>query len=144
MSTDNLRNELQASFKNRAVLYYLIFDELRQEFGEQQAIAVLKRAISRRGQQVGQQFRKFAPGNLAGLKDAFLGIIPDEGRMFDPQVVECSAESLVIHLNACPLKEAWEALDLNDHDKRVMCEITGEIDKGTIEAASFTFEPDTW
>ena len=31
MSTDPLRNELQASFKNRAILYYLIFDELRED-----------------------------------------------------------------------------------------------------------------
>ncbi len=31
MSEEQLRKELQASFKNRAILYYLIFDELRQE-----------------------------------------------------------------------------------------------------------------
>ncbi len=144
MSKDNLRNELQASFKNRAVLYYLIFDELREEVGEQPAMAILKRAIYRRGQQSGQQFCQFAPRNLTGLKDAFLGIIPDEGRLFDPLVVQCDAESLVIHLNTCPLKEAWEELGLDDHDKAVMCEIAGEIDKGTFEAAGFSFEPDTW
>ena len=144
MSVDNLRNQLQASFKNRAVLYYLIFDELREEVGEQDAIAILKRAIYRRGQQIGQQFCQFAPKDLAGLKDAFLGIVPDEGRLFDPHVVQCDAQSLVIHLNACPLKEAWEELGLDDHDKTVMCEIAGEIDKGTFEAADFSFEPDTW
>ncbi len=144
MSKENLRNELQASFKNRAVLYYLIFDELREEVGEQHAIAILKRAIYRRGQHIGQQFCQFSPKNLAGLKDAFLGILPDEGRLFDPHVAQCDAQSLVIHLNACPLKEAWEELGLDDHDKAVMCEIAGEIDKGTFEAAGFSFEPDTW
>ncbi len=140
MSVDNLRDQLQASFKNRAVLYYLIFDELREEVGEQDAIAILKRAIYRRG----QQFCQFAPKDLSGLKDAFLGIIPDEGRLFDPDVVQCDAQSLVIHLNACPLKESWGKLGLDDHDKTVMCEIAGEIDKGTFEAAGFSFEPDTW
>jgi predicted ArsR family transcriptional regulator len=144
MSDENLRNELQASFKNRAVLYYLIFDELRQEVGEQRAIDILKRAIYRRGQQIGQQFGAYAPHDLAGLKDAFLKIIPDQGRMFAPQVVKCDAESLVIQLESCPLKQAWEALGLDDHDKTVMCEIAGEIDKGTFEAAGFQFEPDTW
>ena len=144
MSVDDLRNQLQASFKNRGVLYYLIFDELREEVGEQQAIAILKRAIYRRGEHIGQQFCPFAPKDLAGLKDAFLDIIPDEGRLFDPHVVQCDPESLVIHLNACPLKEAWEELELDDHDKAVMCEIAGEIDKGTFEAAGFAFEPDTW
>ncbi len=73
-----------------------------------------------------------------------MGIIPDEGRLFDPHVVQCDAESLVIHLNTCPLKEAWEKLGLDDHDKVVMCEIAGEIDKGTFEGAGFSFEPETW
>ena len=144
MSEDILRNELQASLKNRAILYYLMFDELRKELGEQKAIQILKRAIYRRGQQIGHQFCQFAPNNLAGLKEAFLGIIPDEGRLFAPHVVQCNAESLVIHLNACPLKEAWEELGLDDHDMAVMCEIAGEIDKGTLEAAGFSFQPDTW
>jgi hypothetical protein len=144
MSEESLRNELKASFKNRAVLYYLIFDELRQEVGEDRAIAILKRAVYRRGQQIGEQFCPFAPQNFAGLKDAFLAIIPDEGRLFDPHVVQCDAESLVIQLNSCPLKEAWEELGLDDHDKTAMCEIAGEIDKGTFEAAGFSFESDTW
>jgi len=144
MSEENLRNELRASFKNRAVLYYLIFDELRKEIGQQQAVTILKRAIYRRGQQIGQQYCPFAPQDLAGLKEAFLENIPDEGRLFDPQVVQCDERSLVIHLNSCPLKQAWEELGLDEYDKAVMCEIAGEIDKGTFEAAGFSFEPDTW
>lgn len=144
MGKDNLRSELRASFKNRAVLYYLIFDELRNVVGEQQAISILKRAIYRRGEQIGQQFSHLAPNDLNGLKEAFLKIIPDEGRLFDPKVVQCNEESLVIHLDQCPLKDAWEELGLEEHDKTVMCEIAGEIDKGTFEAAGFAFEPDTW
>ena len=144
MSEHNLRAELVASFKNRAVLYYTIFDELRQEVGESRAAAILKRAIYRRGAQIGQQFCQFAPGDLEGLKDAFLGGIPDEGRLFAPQVMGCDAEALDIQLESCPLKEMWEELGLDEHDLKIMCEIAGEIDKGTFEAAGFSFEPDTW
>jgi hypothetical protein len=54
--SDPLRKELRASFKNRAILYYLIFDELREELGEDLAIRLMKRAIYRRGQQIGKQF----------------------------------------------------------------------------------------
>ncbi len=140
----DLRNELQASFKNRAILYYLMFDELRQEIGQQRALEILKRAIYRRGQQIGARFREFAPNDFTGLKDAFLKIIPDQGRMFDPHVVQCDGQSLVIHLQACPLKEAWEELGLDDAEKAIMCELAGEIDKGTFEGAGFAFEPDTW
>ena len=50
---EKLREELRASFKNRAILYYLIFDELRQELGQDRAAEILMRAIYRRGEQVG-------------------------------------------------------------------------------------------
>ena len=144
MSELQLRKELVDAFKNRAILYYLIFDELRRELGEAQATAILKRAIYRRGQQKGQKYSQFAPNDFEGLKNAFVGGIPDEGRLFDPHVMRCDAAGLDVHLEACPLKDAWEELHLNDHDQTLMCEIAGEIDKGTFEAAGFSFEPNTW
>ena len=144
MSEEVLREQLGASFKNRAILYYLIFDELRQEVGEQKAEAILKRAIFRRGTQIGQQFAQFGPDDLDGLRNAFLAIIPDEGRLFAPHVVDDDAGQLDIQLESCPLKAAWEELGLSEADRITMCRIAGEIDKGTFEAAGFQFEPDTW
>ena len=49
MSEQDLRNALYASFKNRAMMYYHIFDELRKEMGEEKAAAIMKRAIYKRG-----------------------------------------------------------------------------------------------
>lgn len=46
-------------------------------------------------------------------------------------------------MESCPLKEAWQELSVDDHDKTVMCEIAREIDKGTFEAAGSSFVPDT-
>jgi predicted ArsR family transcriptional regulator len=144
MREEKLREELVAAFKNRAILYYMIFDELRQEVGEAKAATILKRAIYRRGEQMGQQFSQFAPDDFAGLKDAFLAIVPDEGRLFAPHVIRCEPDALDIQLESCPLKAIWEELELNEHDETMMCEIAGEIDKGTFEGAGFSFEPDTW
>jgi L-2-amino-thiazoline-4-carboxylic acid hydrolase-like protein len=144
MSEQKLREELVAAFKNRAILYYTIFDELRQEVGEQKATAILKRAIYRRGEQIGQQFRQFAPDDFAGLKAAFMEGIPDQGRLFAPNVIRCETDGLDIQLESCPLKQIWEELGLEEHDRTIMCEIAGEIDKGTFEGAGFAFEPDTW
>lgn len=144
MSEDKLRKELQAAFENRAILYYLIFDELRREIGQPRAVELMKRAIYRRGEQIGQQFQAFGPRDLTGLKDAFLAIMADAGRLFQPQVQRCDAEGLDIHLEACPLRDAWEELGLSDQDRVTMCQIAGEIDKGTFEAAGFAFDPDTW
>jgi len=141
---DALREQLDASFTNRAILYYLIFDELRRELGERRAAEMLRRAIYRRGEQIGRQFAQYGPDNLEGLKDAFLAFIPDDGRMFDPQVQRCDHTGLDIHLEACPLKEAWQELGLSEQDMTTMCRIAGEIDAGTFGAAGFRFEPDTW
>jgi hypothetical protein len=102
------------------------------------------RAIYRRGEQIGQQFKPYGPGDLAGLQEAFLAIVADGGRMFDPQVQRSGADGLDINLEACPLKEAWEELGLSEEDRVTMCRIAGEIDKGTFEAAGFEFQPDTW
>jgi hypothetical protein len=139
-----LRAQLRASFTNRAILYYLIFDELRQEVGEARAEEIMKRAIYRRGEQIGGQFAQYGPGDLSGLRQAFLAVIPDEGRMFEPSVQRCEDDRLDINLEACPLKDAWESLGLSEPDRVTMCRIAGEIDKGTFEAAGFQFETDTW
>ena len=144
MIEQKLRDELAAAFKNRALIYYTIFNELRQEVGEEKAVAILKRAIYRRGEQIGQQFRQFAPRDFEGLKDSFLEIMPDEGRLFSPNVVRCDSEALDIQLETCPLKQIWEELGLEEREKILMCEIAGEIDKGTFEGAGFSFQPDTW
>jgi hypothetical protein len=144
MSHEQLRQQLIQSFKNRAILYYLIFDELRQEVGDERAEAIMKRAILRRGQQIGQQFQAFGPDDFAGLRDAFLANVPDEGRLFEPKVVRCDAQGLDIQLENCPLKAAWEELGLDESQRVTLCRIAGEIDKGTFEAAGFQFTPDTW
>ena len=110
MSEQQLREQLYASFRHRAMLYYLIFDELRAALDEQQAIAIMQRAIRRRGEQVGKQFAPFAPGDLAGLRNAFLAAIPDDGRMFSAQVQRCDDQQLDMTLQTCPLKDAWQVV----------------------------------
>ena len=141
---DELREQLQAAFKNRAIIYYLIFDELRAELGAERAEAIMKRAIYRRGEQVGEQFKPYGPADLQGLLSAFLQIIPDDGKLFSPNVVHQDSDRLDIQLEECPLKQVWEEIGLSEADRVTMCRIAGEIDKGTFEAAGFDFEPDTW
>ena len=101
MSEESLRRELIDSFKNRAILYYLIFDEMRAELGADRAAEILARAIYRRGTQNGKKLAPFAPDDIEGLKEAFLGGIPDEGRLFDPQVLRCDDQGLDIRFRRC-------------------------------------------
>jgi L-2-amino-thiazoline-4-carboxylic acid hydrolase len=145
MSEEALRRELYESYKNRARIYHLIFDELRNEFGADRAEAVLKRAVYRRGVEIGAaKFARFAPHDLAGLKAAFLDGIPDDGRMFQPEVLPSDAEAVDIKFHACPLRESWQESGLSDAEVATLCRIAARIDNGTFEGAGFQFSADTW
>lgn len=109
---ERLREQVYSAFKHRAMIYYHIFDELRGELGEARAIAIMKRAIERRGREIGLQFAGYGPSDLAGLRTAFLAGVPDEGRMFAPEVVRADTEALDIKFHRCPLKEAWQEAGL--------------------------------
>jgi hypothetical protein len=144
MTEDNLRKQLYGSFKNRAMMYYYIFEELQKDFGEEKAVEVMKRGIYRRGLEIGRQFKKFAPADLQGLKKAFFAIVPDEGRMFDPEVLRCDADVLEIKMRRCPLKDAWLETGLSDQQTARMCDIAAVVDNGTFEGAGFKFTAITW
>jgi len=145
MSQETLRRQLYDSFKNRAILYYLIFDEMRQEIGEEKAEEILGRAIYRRGAQAGKaKFAEFGPDDLAGLQKAFLDGIPDQGRMFGPEVIRSDAEGVDIKFHACPLRDAWQEAGLPDDEVAKICRIAARIVNGTFEAAGFSFAADTW
>lgn len=144
MNTEGLRAELIASFQNRAAVYRLIFEELSAEIGAERAAEILRRAIYRRGVEVGARFREFAPNDLAGLRDAFLAGIPDEGRLFAPEVVRSDSEELEIQFHRCPLKEYWLQEGMPPEVCEKLCSIAATVDYGTFEGAGFAFEAETW
>src|SRR3989304_4622891 len=124
MSEDTLRQQLYDSFKNRALIYYHIFEALRSEFGAHRAEEILGRAIYRRGAERGRErYARYAPKDLAGLQKAFLGGLADEGRMFKPEVVRSDAAALDIKFHACPLRDAWKEAGLSEEEVATLCRI---------------------
>lgn len=144
MSEETLRTELYDSFKNRALIYHQMYEELRRELGPEKAEELLKRAIYRRGAEKGRPYARFAPDDLEGLRQAFIGHLPDEGRMFAPEVLRSDAEALDIKFHRCPLREAWQEAGLSDDLVATLCRIAARVDNGTFESAGFTFSADTW
>jgi hypothetical protein len=142
--SERLRAELIAAHKNRAMIYAHIYDVLSERLGAAQAEELLKQAIYRRGREIGQRFRRFAPANLEGLCQAFLAFIPDQGRLFDPAVERCDAQGLDITMRRCPLKEAWLEAGFPPERIATLCRIAGIVDNGTFEAAGFRFFAETW
>ena len=139
-----LRAQLYASFRNRAMLYWHILDALRRRIGEDAAAEVLKQAIYARGVEIGQHFKPYGPGDLQGLRDAFLSLVPDGSAMFDPDVRRCDGDGLDIKLRRCPLKAAWLEAGLPEDEVAKLCHIAGRVDNGTFEAAGFAFSAETW
>ena len=139
-----LREQLYGAYKNRGMMYYHIFQELRKEVGDEKAADIIKRGIYKRGLEVGKKYEKFAPTDLEGLKDAFLAGSADQGKMFQPEVLRCDAEGLDIQMRSCPLKQAYEEAGLSDEEIARMCDIAAVVDYGTFEGAGFRFYTDTW
>lgn len=139
-----LRRQLYDSFKNRALIYALLYDEMCEELGPERAEAILSRAIYRRGLQKGAKYAPYAPADLDGLKKAFLGGIPDEGRMFQPEVIAQDEKTLDIKFHGCPLKEAWLEAGFPEEKVATLCRIAARVDNGTFESAGFEFHADTY
>ena len=145
MSVEDLQRALVAQMKNRAMMYYHIYREISAEFGPDKAAAILKRAIYRRGLEVGKVLAEHGPDDLAGLKDAFLEkVVPADGSMFAPEIVSCDADELNIKFHRCPLKEAYLEAGLSEDETATMLEIAAQVDYGTFEGAGFSFEAQTW
>jgi hypothetical protein len=141
---DQLRRALDDSFKNRALLYWTIYQELRQELGAAQAEAILSRAIYARGKQVAEAaFSQFSAQEARALGEAFLAVSPDGGRLF-PTDVEWLQDGIAFQVTRCPLKEAWQEAKLSDADLITICRIAGRFDNGLFETAGVTVETQTW
>lgn len=145
MNQKKLRQALYSTYKNRAMIYFYIFDELRKELGERKAAAIMKRAIFRRGLEIGRQLlAKYAPNDLEGLKNAFLALDPDEGKMFAAEVLRSNAQGVDIKFHRCPLREAWQEAGLSNEDAAKLCAIAARVDNGTFAGAGFDFYAETW
>ena len=142
--TQDLRKDLVAQMKNRALIYLEMYDVLCAEAGTAKAEELLTRAIFRRGLAAGKSLARHAPADLAGLKASFLAAVPGGEEIFRPQVLRSDTEALEILLHGCPLKDAWHEAGLAEEKVATLCRIAGAVDKGLFEGAGFKFENRTW
>jgi hypothetical protein len=132
------RAETRASFENRALMYPYLYDELETEMGAQRATELMKRAIFRRGLEVGQKYREAAQaGDLAEVARLFVDGSPAGGAFFEPGVEELSpqGDTVVLRMVSCPLKDAWRTAGYSAEKVDLLCEIAAAVDEGTFEGA---------
>jgi hypothetical protein len=144
MKTEALEAELRSANANRAVLYWLIFDEMRKSIGEARAAEIMKAAIHRRGREMSEPIKRFAPDRMRELGEYHVAHSAGGGKLFNPEVRRLDEGGFEVLNTTCPLKEAWQAYGLSDEDVAKMCAIGAAIDYGKFEGAGFRFECETW
>jgi len=133
---DRSRAETRAAFENRALMYAYLYEELTEELGRERAIEIMKRAIYRRGLEVGRKYAEAAEsGNLAEVGRLFVDGSPCEGALFEPAIEELEEGRLVLRMCACPLENAWRGIGLPAEEIDTLCEIAAAVDEGTFEGA---------
>ncbi|MBL0406608.1 L-2-amino-thiazoline-4-carboxylic acid hydrolase [Microvirga aerilata] len=140
---ERLRRELEEAFRSRGHLYRVLLEELESEIGLDQAIAVMSRALERRGKEVAEGlFQDTLPDPLA-VGDRFLSVSPDNGRLY-PHEVETNGDMMEVRVHRCPLKDSWSASGLSPERIALLCKLAGSFDKGLFEAAGVAFSNQTW
>jgi len=130
------RAETRAAFENRALMYYHLYEEMSAEIGPTRAMEIMKRAIRRRGLEVGQKYRPAAEkGDLDAVAGIFCDGSPCGGALFTPGVEEREEGRLVLRMTTCPLVDAWADAGLSAEEIDTLCEIAAAVDEGTFEGA---------
>jgi hypothetical protein len=141
---EELGRELEASFRNRADLYRLIYDELAAELGDERAEQILARAIEKRGREVAAiAFSGFGPNDAVKLGEAFLAVSPNGGKMY-PTTVHRAPDSIAFQVLRCPLKDAWREAGVDGERLATLCRIAGAFDRGLFEPSGVCFANQTW
>lgn len=141
---DQLERELKDAFKNRALIYWEVYDELRRELGPEQAQRLLSRAIERRGKAAGDALFRDTPADPVKIGERFLSVSPANGRLFPTDVRRDDKGGIHIQVRVCPLKEAWEEAKLPAADMAMICKIAGHFDNGVFGGRGVKFSADTW
>ena len=132
------------AFAVRARSYAHIFDVLSENFGADRAVDLPAEATHRMGEANGPALAKFAPGDLAGLKAAFLGAMPAPEATFKPEVLQEVGGRLDIQFHGCPLVAAWKEMGRSDDDIERLCQGARAVDHGLFTAAGFAFAGEGW
>lgn len=130
------RAETSGAFANRALLYAHIDDVLTEEFGPERSAELMKRAIRRRGVEIGAKYRDaVAAGDLTEVGRLFCEGSPCEGTLFEPGVESAEEGRLVLRMTECALVDAWRAAGLPPERVDRLCDIAAAVDEGTFEGA---------
>ena len=141
--SEAMRQAYEAANRSRGDLYVEILKALEARLGREEATAVMKEAVHAWGRTLGGAIACHAPANFEGVLNDF-ALAPDGGTTFGARVERCDEGGLDVQFMNCPLKNAWTAADLPDEEVARLCGIAAEADYGTMDAAGFAVDIETW
>jgi len=135
------RAETRAAFETRAYMYAYIYEELETALGRDTAIEHMKRAIYRRGLEVGRKYRSAVEkADLIEVGSIFCTGSPCRGELFEPGIEESSEGHIVLRMTSCPLAETWKSMGLPGDEVDTLCDIAAAVDEGTFAGAGLDLE----
>jgi hypothetical protein len=139
----SLWSALNDANRSRALVYLEFFRAVERRHGRIAAIDICKEAICNWGRGLAGGLKAHSPDDFDGLVQSF-AFAPDDGAMFRPRVDRCDREGLDVQFEACPLKSAWLEAGIAEADVALFCELASQADYGTLEAAGFSVNIETW
>lgn len=133
------KDALVNSIKNRALIYLDIYQTLSEEYGREQAISLMKKAIYKRGQEKANQ-QKIEKNDFHALGKAFLKGGDSSLNVFGNEVAKVEEDGAVLRLNCCTLVDAWKEAGLSPEEVITMCDIAYQVDFGKFEGLGFTLK----
>jgi hypothetical protein len=143
MTSDHDQNtKLYNAIKDRGTAYLMVFRELVQRYGEDEAISVMRSASRAHGETLGASLACFAPRDFRGMANGFARS-PDEVT-FAPDIRRLDDTCLEVKMMACPIKDAWVDAGCGDEEICTLLHCASALDEATIEAAGFDHEIELW
>jgi len=134
---------LYDAIKDRGTAYLMVFRELKNRYGEEQAKDVMRSASRAHGLAIGKSLAKCAPRDFEGMAEGFAKS-PDNGSVFRPDIRKLDHTCLEVKMMACPLKDAWVDAGCSDEDICTLLYCASALDEATLEAAGFNYEIELW
>lgn len=128
--------EVRAAHGARAAFYYAIFNELRDELGEETALKLLGQTCRKLGLKKSKAYKPQLKDHSAeGFCTFFCSHGSVNNKIFEMESGEPSEseEGAVAYLCRCPLVEGWRNQGVPTDDIEKLCEAAMEFDYGTLE-----------
>jgi len=143
MNEKKPNSPLYDAIKERGTVYLETFRELKNRYGESEAIDVMRSVSHAHGVGVGKEMTHLAPRDFKGMCKCWV-MTPDNGATFKPDVRRLDDKGIEVKMMACPVKEAWADAGCSNEEICTLLYCASAYDQAALETAGFDYELELW